>query len=95
VSKRRYVNLQAGPCEFTGDGVAHGGPAAWIELACQHGHVETGWGCELHRAMARDLVARVGSVRCGRCGHVCPLALRVPATGETAGLIPWPEVTGG
>jgi hypothetical protein len=95
VSKRRYVNLQAGPCEFTGDGVAHGGPAAWIELACQHGHVETGWGCELHRAMARDLVARVGSVRCGRCGHVCPLALRVPATGEVAGLIPWPEVTGG
>ena len=77
-------------CEFTGDGVTHVGPAAWIEMACVHGHVETGWGCAGHLASARDRLARGGSVRCGRCGHVCPLALRVPATGEVAGIAPWP-----
>lgn len=82
-------------CEFTGDGVPHGGPPAWLEMACIHGHAEAGWGCERHLAVARDRVNRGGSVRCGTCGHVCPLALRVPATGETAGFTPWPQVTSG
>jgi hypothetical protein len=92
------VNLQTGPCDFAEPGLAplqavHGGPLAWVELACLHGHTESGWGCALHLAEARGRLSRAGSVRCERCGHACPVALRVPATGEAAGLIPWPGVT--
>jgi hypothetical protein len=84
-----HEGVLAGPCKFTGDGVAHGGPTAWVEIACAHGHVERGWGCTAHLAAARDRLARAGSVRCGRCGHVCLLALRVAATGEVAGGDRW------
>jgi hypothetical protein len=77
-----------GPCVFAG--LAHDGPVTWVEMACLHGHTEAGWGCASCLGETLDRASRSGAVRCGRCGHVCGLAVRVPATGQVAGAIPWP-----